>query len=165
MAGEVMSKEFRDRLREAWKPQPGETPINESISIPALCDTCDELEEDIESLRRAWRRRSERFDKLVMENANLVERAEAAEERATLATEALKRHLKTRPERDHLESLLAVAVGAINSILRADVRWRSQNELMFNKQQAERESIASLLKITGLTEQDFAALRIGEQVS
>ncbi len=62
----------------------------------------------------------------------------------------------------HLESLLAVAVGAINSILRADVRWRSQNELMFNKQQAERESIASLLKITGLTEQDFAALGIGE---
>lgn len=74
----------------------------------------------------------------------------------------IKSHTAALETASHLESLLAVAVGAINSILRADVRWRSQNELMFNKQQAERESIASLLKITGLTEQDFAALGIGD---
>jgi hypothetical protein len=77
-------------------------------------------------------------------------------------TEALDRADGLLQRAEKAESLLAVAVGAINSILRADVRWRSQNELMFNKQQAERESIASLLKITGLTEQDFAALGIGE---
>lgn len=72
-------------------------------------------------------------------------------------------------QRDHLESLLAVAVaerdvavGALRHILQADLRWAANNWPTESKQARREQSIASLLRITGLTQEQFAALRIGD---
>lgn len=40
----LLSKAERDELRRMWMPQAGETPVNEAISIPRLCDTADHWE-------------------------------------------------------------------------------------------------------------------------